>query len=253
MKYKFPWFDENEIGPFYLNDTEWKNYEKKNKYNLPKRHLYHIRKSLRLKNDLCISLTNGINKISKAILYENDSVEKTSENIKINSNYAKYCTVISPVNKKALQIIIQKSVELGVYGFYLIKSDRANYKIPSIERLKTIAENAMFQAKNPIMPIFNINLNNIFDIKDKKDSLYFWGDSDSENSLSDIIDPKNRFNEIIFINGPEGGWSTREKEFLKNNFHSIGLSDNVLRVETAAICAAYHAKLLIRNISESKR
>lgn len=42
---------------------------------------------------------------------------------------------------------------------------------------------------------------------------------------------------IYFINGPEGGWSKQEYNYLKSRFRSVVLSDNVLRTETAAISA----------------
>lgn len=43
---------------------------------------------------------------------------------------------------------------------------------------------------------------------------------------------------IMILIGPEGGWTREEEEFiLENGFEAVSLGKNILRTETAAICA----------------
>ena len=45
--------------------------------------------------------------------------------------------------------------------------------------------------------------------------------------------------EMLFVIGPEGGFSQKEEELLlNNNFNAVTLGKRVLRVETAAIYVA---------------
>ena len=49
----------------------------------------------------------------------------------------------------------------------------------------------------------------------------------------------NNLKEIMFVIGPEGGFSQTEEEYLLNNgFKSVSLGKRVMRVETAAIYVA---------------
>ena len=63
-------------------------------------------------------------------------------------------------------------------------------------------------------------------------------------SLNDKTKPLSTFltddvKEILFVIGPEGGFSKKEEEFLiANGFDCTTLGKRVLRVETAAICVA---------------
>ena len=246
----YPWFHKQEVGPFFLNENEWKFTETETTFQIPQRHIQHIRKALRIKKETIFWVTNGTDLAKKYLLKSNDNVENQKESFEITENKTIFSIMVPAINKKRLELLIQKSVELGTDGFYFIQSDRANYKPPSLERLRLLAENAMYQSKNPRMPFFKFMPNSIFEVNLKEDKLILWGDYHSSEKIEHLI-KKTPKKEIMFILGPEGGWSIAEREYLKNNFHSISLSENVLRVETAALCAAYHVKKLIRHIHES--
>jgi 16S rRNA (uracil1498-N3)-methyltransferase len=65
-----------------------------------------------------------------------------------------------------------------------------------------------------------------------------WESEEEKNILSILNENKNKKNINIFI-GPEGGFDKTEIDIaLKNNFKTVTLGKNILRVETAAIVAS---------------
>ena len=61
--------------------------------------------------------------------------------------------------------------------------------------------------------------------------------NDKTKPIKDYL--KEELQEMLFVIGPEGGFSIQEENFLmNNNFKPISLGKRVLRVETAAIYVA---------------
>ena len=56
----------------------------------------------------------------------------------------------------------------------------------------------------------------------------------------------NKFKKLIILIGPEGGFSDEEYSKLKNKSTVLSLGDNILRTETAAICAVHELSTLLR-------
>ena len=57
--------------------------------------------------------------------------------------------------------------------------------------------------------------------------------------LEDIDSVQNTVNTVRFVVGPEGGWMSEELDHLeKKGYHSITITGNILRAETASIYAA---------------
>ena len=53
-----------------------------------------------------------------------------------------------------------------------------------------------------------------------------------------MVNKDSKFNEIIVLIGPEGGFDDQEiKDARKENWNIISLGDRILRTETAAIVA----------------
>ncbi|MDH5716867.1 MAG: 16S rRNA (uracil(1498)-N(3))-methyltransferase [Spirochaetia bacterium] len=249
----YPWINNNKAGFYYLNVSEWNEYKNKKNINFPKRHLHHLRNVLRVKDEVKIWVTNGLENVILANLTEDNIIHEPEETYKINKKKPSFYIAMPMLKKKYMEFLIQKSIELGVNGFYFIDSDRSVIKEMNKEKLNLMAENALYQSKNPIMPFFSFEIKNIYQLN--SDNRYvFWSDVSSNNSLTEISNKNfESFHEIIFINGPEGGWSKDEKEYLKNNFQNITLSHNVLRSETAAICVTYHINLILDRLNNESK
>jgi len=144
--------------------------------------------------------------------------------------------IMPTIKKRNTEWLVQKLTELGASSILFINSEYEGANKIMKSRLKSITENACMQSGNLFMPSIEFSGQMVFDLIYKEDVSYFWGNVTNGPSTNlNNIDFQN-LNSISFLNGPEGGWSAKESQFLKNRFPSIRLSDNVMRSETAAIC-----------------
>jgi 16S rRNA (uracil1498-N3)-methyltransferase len=70
-----------------------------------------------------------------------------------------------------------------------------------------------------------------------KNSIVFFADISSENKKIDEVTKNNKNCEFYLLIGPEGDFSLKERDLLKNmnNCIPISLGQNILRSETAAV------------------
>jgi len=150
---------------------------------------------------------------------------------------------VSLVNEQKFDLILQKLTELGVSTIIPIETTRSIIKldnkkaIKKITRWQTICKEASEQSKRTKIP----TVRNIMPLKDLK--------SVSCNlkllcSLNETSQPLNTYlndsiQNILFVIGPEGGFTQEEEIYLlKNDFKGVSLGKRVMRVETAAIYVA---------------
>ena len=218
-----------------------------NNYTLKGEDAHHAIKSLRVKIGENIILCDKnsfehickVEKISKdeVLLSAIKSQKNTSEsNIKI--------TLYQALTKNdKMDLVVQKSVELGVFKIVPIETSRCISK-PSeksiskkIERWQKIAKEAAKQSGRGIIPNISSPLKldeAISKIKDYDKSLVFYenGGEKIKNSLKTYDK-----NISIFI-GPEGGFETEEIDKLKSFGATIStLGTRILRTETASLAA----------------
>lgn len=203
---------------------------------LPERHIKHLRKAKRLKKDIKLLLTDGETKFALALLKENELVlESTFYLPKLNKIVSLYQAIIHP---RALELLVAKGVELGVDEFNFFYSEYSqNYKV-NFRRLSLIIENAQIQSWNFYRPKVNFYTHNLFSLPFPQNTTIYYGNWEKKTKAQKHI------GHAAFINGPEGGFSAKEKEYLAKNFYPLWLSQNILRSETAAICAIYELKAL---------
>ncbi|MCD5382862.1 16S rRNA (uracil(1498)-N(3))-methyltransferase [Candidatus Gracilibacteria bacterium] len=144
-----------------------------------------------------------------------------------------------PKSKEKFEFILQKGTELGVCEFHPFFSDFCNAKYPNkIERNNLIIKEASEQSERFFLPKLK-DFNKFEKIFDEKEKFYFF-DSRGENLKSqfDIIKNGGYPQEINLIIGPEGGFSEKEVQTAKEkNCEFLTLGTNILRLETAIICA----------------
>ncbi len=148
-----------------------------------------------------------------------------------------------------MELVIQKSVELGVYDIIPIEMKRCVVKLTDkdkpkkIQRWQKIAEVAAKQCGRDRIPKIEtiINVKNICNLLEKYDIVLVAYEKETENTIKHElknIKEKSEKQEIkiAIIIGPEGGIAPEEVEQLKKDgAKSITLGKRILRTETVAL------------------
>jgi len=184
-------------------------------------------------------------KRNSAIIHPKKMIKENQRPFTINVYIA-----LLPSNK--LNFIVQKLAEIGVSRIYFFPSERSKNnaiknKRKKIKKLKKSAISALKQSGNLFLPGFEIydEFEQILNSKEKTKILL------SQNGKylikSDMSDFFNRPNVSLTI-GPEGGFTSEEKQkFLKNNYLTFKINNNILRSETAAICSTSLIKYILES------
>lgn len=214
----------------------------------------HIKNVLRKKvgNELMICNTSTKKDyLSEIISIEENCIEcKIKEQIenKVESNIKVSILQGLPKADK-MELIIQKSVELGVYEITPIEMKRCvvklneKDKIKKIDRWQKISEVAAKQCGRNIIPNINqiINLKNVCNLFDKYDIVLVAYENENKNTLKNKLEKiKQKYNnreiKIGVIIGPEGGIDSEEIKMLQENGAiTITLGKRILRTETVAL------------------
>lgn len=157
----------------------------------------------------------------------------------------------SLVKSKALELILQKSTELGVSCFVPVVAERSIVKISDkiekkITRWHRIVLSASKQCGRPSPPFIEkpLPLKKFLDIE--KAHVKIFLDEKGGECLRDFIcdfhdnHPRKFPLSVIILLGPEGGWTEKEKQdIVHHGYQAVSLGRNILRAETAAIsCVA---------------
>ena len=161
--------------------------------------------------------------------------QRESKDLKVNLTIA-----ISLVQEQKFDLILQKLTELGVTKIIPLKTERTIVKLDDkkvekkINRWKIICKEASEQSKRTNIPKID-NIKTLKQIVNEKAELKLIC---SLNEKTQYIDTylKDNIKNILFVIGPEGGFSKDEEKILLNNkFEPVSLGSRVLRVETAAM------------------
>ena len=141
--------------------------------------------------------------------------------------------------------LIQKATELGVAEIYPLITERTIVKpgqdSAKIQRWNEIAEHAAGQSENSLPATVHapMNLQNFLDAPTHADLRLLLHERKEGVSLQESLRTQNNLHRIMFIVGPEGGWTESETErFLEAGYHLIHLGPRVLRAETSGLVVA---------------
>lgn len=147
-----------------------------------------------------------------------------------------------------MELVIQKSVELGVYNIIPVQMKRCvvklneKDKIKKIKRWQKISEVAAKQSGRNIIPQINeiINLKDICNLHYQYDIVLVAYENEKRNTLKKQLAKVKELNKkeikIAIVIGPEGGIEPEEIEMLEENGAKIiTLGDRILRTETVAL------------------
>lgn len=148
-----------------------------------------------------------------------------------------------------MELIIQKTTELGVSKIIPVSMERCIVKLngkdeqKKIERWQKIAEVAAKQSKRDIIPkIENVQtLKQICEKIKEYDCFIVAYEEEKDIKLKQVLQqiPKNKEIKIGALIGPEGGIDEKEiKELEKSDVKIVTLGNRILRTETAPIMVA---------------
>ena len=219
-----------------------------NNYYITGADFNHIRNVLRMKEgDTFLVSENGISNLCEITSIEGETavVNIIEEDYQSTELPVKIYLFQGLPKSDKMELIIQKTVELGVHTIIPTEMSRCVVKLEEkkkkskTERWQAISESAAKQCKRNVIPeIMNVmSYKEAFSEVGKLDIILVPYESEdgmesTKNALSEI---KNGMSIGIFI-GPEGGFDEKEIEFAKEKGAKIiSLGKRILRTETAAI------------------
>lgn len=213
-----------------------------NKFILDNKDLHHIKNVMRMKDNEEIEVVFNEQLYRCSINYNNDTEVKiiheiVNENIK---NKLKISIIVPVLKEHKMDLILQKSTELGVNEIIPIITERTLVKMndkedKKIDRWKRICKEASEQSMRLNIPnITNVKkineLDNIAGVK------LVCSTQEGCITLKNFLQTHHNCDKISIVVGPEGGLSINEEKKLNElGFISISLGNNILRVETVPL------------------
>lgn len=141
-----------------------------------------------------------------------------------------------------MELIIQKSVELGVYKIVPVDMKyciaKLNNEDKKIARWQTISESAAKQSKRNIIPKIEgkISFKQMLNEFEKYDLVILAYENEDKTNLKQVLSRNKACKSIAIIVGPEGGLSEDEvKETVDLGGKCVSLGKRILRTETAPL------------------
>jgi len=159
-------------------------------------------------------------------------IKKTKE-LYENNNIT---VAFSPIKQDRLRFLIEKCTEIGCKDFIPIITERAIIRDINYEKLRFYIIGASEQSGRISVPVMHNKMTLISLLNQTKNQIIFCDELDDVHLISKMPFGKK---DLVILIGPEGGFTTKERELLTKNQNvlSVSLGKNILRSETAAIFA----------------
>ncbi len=132
--------------------------------------------------------------------------------------------------KNKLDILLKQASELGVWSVRFLDCEFSVAKPDNFDRLNTLLIEGCKQSGNPFLPRL-LPMEKFSRLPELGEGKFFcYGDVVPGGGKPDLPEK----GEVVFLVGPEGGFSPRELECLKNFAAPLNLGRYILRLETAA-------------------
>lgn len=216
-----------------------------------------MRKVLRLAPGAFITLFDGTGRIYKAKI---EAIDRET----VKASLLGTCAVaddrprlhlcMALLKGKKMEFIMQKATELGVSSIRPFLSDHSAAKPPGDSkenRWQRIALEACKQCNRPAppdcLPLADfsavINTPGTFDCK-----IMLW-EREKKLGLDQVINPASPPGSVLFLVGPEGGFSETEQALaVAAGFLPVTLGSRTLRAETAGFAAMVILQFLLGNL-----
>ena len=213
----------------------------------------HIKNVLRQKSGDKITICDTSKE--QDYLCEIDKIEEKSidcniiEKLENNTESNVKVTIFQGLPKAdKMELVIQKSVELGVYDITQLQMKRCVVKLnekdkaKKIQRWQKISEVAAKQCGRNIIPKINniVNVKEVCNLCNEYDIVLIAYENEKENTLKKELKNLKKLDKeeikVAVIIGPEGGIAPEEIEmFEENGAKIITLGNRILRTETVAL------------------
>ena len=207
-----------------------------------------LRKKVEDKIEVCNQETGDTYLCEIEQLDDNEILTKIIEKLNETETNIKIDIYQGLPKAEKMELIIQKSVELGVNSIIPISLKRCVVKLEGkdqnkkIERWQKIAESAAKQCGRNIIPKIGniIKIKQFEELSKNYDSLIVAYENEKEYTLKQEIQKIKQSNKkelkIAVVIGPEGGQADEEIETLKNyGANIVTLGKRILRTETVAL------------------
>ena len=206
---------------------------------------YHITKVMRNSiGDLVEVVIDKKLYICEIIEMNNLVTVRKKEEVETDSELECSVTIAqSLVKEQKMDLILQKSCELGVSEIIPINTTRSIVKLDKketkkIERWNKILKEASEQSKRVVIP----KVNSILDVKELAkldyDIKILCTVNELSTSIKRVLSNDLKGAKIILVIGPEGGFTDAEEKILiENGYISTSFGNRVLRTETASLYA----------------
>lgn len=212
--------------------------------------LHHIRKVLRLDKGDIIQVSDGRRwEYSGEIIgiYDDGAEILILDKQKFAREPVTKVTLFQGVPKQGkMDLTVRKTTELGistivpVFMDRTVISDKGNFW-KRLVRLRTIAEEAAKQCGRGIVPEIRqeTDFTDMVSRLNKFQLVLFPYEEEEEKTIKFALrNQEKKPEKVAIIIGPEGGFSPREAEILKNaQTECVSLGKTILRTETAGIAA----------------
>lgn len=218
------------------------NLKNNNKFILNKDDLYHIKTVMRMHDGDNIEVVYEKEVYSCCIQNVNKNIEVliVDKQEKIN-NEEPYISLILPfLVEQKLDLILQKSTELGVNEIILTDFERSKIRLDDkkrenkLIRWSKIVKEASEQSMRIDIPIVKImTKKEIYNLDGLK---IICSTDEKEKTIKNILKKDVNYAKILIVIGPEGGISPKEEtDYVNNGFIKTSLGQQILRVETVPI------------------
>lgn len=229
---------------FFVNENQKLN----DKYIITGTDFNHIKNVLRMNTgDTFLVSENGVSNLCEIEEFGEDSVvaKIVEENYNDTNLTIKIYLFQGLPKGDKMELIIQKTVELGVEGVIPVEMNRSVVKLDDkkkkskVSRWQTISESAAKQSKRNTIPAINDVLTYKQAMEKSKEMDLLLVPYESKNGMEDtktaLSQIKSGMSVGILI-GPEGGFDEKEVELaFENGGKVVSLGKRILRTETAAI------------------
>jgi len=159
---------------------------------------------------------------------------------KVKKPKVKVTIIMSLIKNDNFDLVLQKATELGVTQIVPVITERTIKKDLNMQRSQRILVESSEQCGRADVPVItpvkrlSEALSELSESKTKEVGVFVCNMGGT--NIKDILSKKNTYKDLVFLIGPEGGWSPKEIAlFESTKIKSVSINQNVLRAETAAL------------------
>lgn len=204
----------------------------------------HLSRVMRKKSGDIVELVNGKGNLAFAevVHIKKDQAELICTSIQVAHNKEPEIILALSIPKlNRLEFILEKGTELGCTSFWLFPaehSEKEHFTQNQQKRMHNILIAAMKQCGRLFLPTIQV----LPELKawDRPSGTLLFGDTkEGAQTLLSYCQGNKLVRPVIFFVGPEAGFTPAEVTLLEGKLGAKGvnLHPNILRVDTAALCA----------------